>query len=82
MLHPIRHTKVLTRLSLLIPEQLRQTLLKPFQYLDIRKVLLREPGRGHDAQLCLDGAKALGPVANNHDCFLYRTPSYVGWSVD
>jgi hypothetical protein len=72
----------LTRLAFLVPQQLGQTLLEPFQYLNIRKVLLREPGRGHNAQLCLDGAKALRPVADNHDCLLYRTPSHVGWPVD
>jgi hypothetical protein len=77
--HP---TKVLVSLPFLIPEQLWQTLLKPLQYLDIRKVLLREPGRSHDAQLRLDRAEALRAVADHHDCLLYRTPSYVGGAVD
>jgi hypothetical protein len=43
------HTEILACLSFLIPEQLWQALVKPLQYLDIRKVLLREPGRDHDA---------------------------------
>jgi hypothetical protein len=82
MPYPTRHTKILSGLSFLVPEQLRKTFVKPLQYLNVRKVLLCKPGRGHDAQLCLDGAEALWSVADDHDRLLYRTPSYVGWSVD
>lgn len=73
-----KRTEVLVSLSLLIPEQLWQTLLKSLQYLDIREILLRKPRRNNHAQLRLDCPEALRLVTYHHDRLLYRTPSYVG----
>jgi hypothetical protein len=72
----------LIRLSSLILQQLRQTLLEPLEYFNVGKVLLRKPSRDNNTQLRFDGAEAMRPVTYHHDCLLYRAPSHVGGFVD